>query len=315
MKNAANLNDRFYQELIDRIKNGQEYNSMLENYDPHAIRDILEEAAGRYAKSKGITHPFDLFENPELLKKIQLIENPNLADHASFKYKVDPKTGLYLPDEKASIIVKNKGDLGTSIHETQHAYDEVSRPKLFLPDEPSEQQLIAKVKDELDLPRKIRSMEDLKGMEEAVSYSAGHFKPDVEGKFEKLKSALNLERVVKGEPLKTIAPILKGAGYLGTGLAAASIANKAMAGEPVEAAKEAADFGSYFIPYVGEARMAKDIGEGLFNAPKYLYDKITETPSVFEKEMEASDSKTGDLPESIMKERERFNKLKTKLKP
>ena len=58
MAKASELNPRFYQQLIDKIKNDEPYQDMFDKYTPNAIRDMIEEAQAEYTKGK---HPFDLY--------------------------------------------------------------------------------------------------------------------------------------------------------------------------------------------------------------------------------------------------------------
>ena len=250
--NAATVSKKFMDELTSRIKNGEPIDSMLSQYNPTAIRDILEEAQGNIAGNK---NPLDLFEKPELIKNVPINEIPNLADHGEAYF--------YKNGAPAKINVRNLNDKGTLIHELQHAYDAASQPAIAvakdISDNPSLKAL-QQLKSELEINRPIKSVSDLKGLEETTQFLSNHFKPDVVEGTGKLKQLINLERIMKGEPLKSIAavagPIAKGLGLAGAGLAAASIGNKAMAGDYKGAAVDTADLGTDFMPVVSEAKMA-----------------------------------------------------------
>jgi len=257
--NAATVSKKFMDELTSRIKNGEPIDSMLSQYSPTAIRDILEEAQGVAAGNK---NPLDLFEKPELIKSVPVNEIPNLADHGEAYF--------YKNGAPAKINVRNLDDKGTLIHELQHAYDAASQPSIRVPTDISDNpslKALQQLKSELDINRPIKSVSDLKGLEETTQFLSNHFKPDVVEGTSRLKQLINLERIMKGEPLKSIAaiaaPVAKGLGLAGAGLAAASIGNKAMAGDYSGAATDAVDLGTDLTPGVSEAKMAlmpSDIG-------------------------------------------------------
>lgn len=284
MAKASELNPRFYQELISKIEHNEPYYDMFDKYTPQAIRDMIEEAQAEYTKG---THPFDLYEKPELVSKIPIKEVPNLPNYGEFNLKAYKATGLPALDHPMEILVKDRRDLGTLGHEVQHAYDTMSQPNVVEPMLRPEPQsnLLSRIKQELEIPRKILTEQDLRGLEETSAYYGKHFKPDVEDKFGKLKQLLNLERVVKGQPLKAVAPLVKAAGVGALGMAASSIANKAMAGDVGEAALEAADVGTDFIPVVGEIKTA----------------------------VRPSELGGAELPPEVQEEKERFNKLRQRL--
>jgi len=282
MKKASELNPKMYQELIDRVKTGQPLDDLLSQYDPHALRDILEEAT---AEASGNTHPFDLYEKPELFKNVKIKVDPNLKNHGEIDYVLEKQTGIQRPDKGLGINLKNRGDKGTLLHESQHAYDILSRPETSIPVEKFGPGMLSDIKEKLDINRKISSSSDLKGLEEGTEYLSKHFKPDIEDKFGKLKQMLNLERIVKGQPLKMIAPLMKAAGVGAIGAAAMGIGNKAMAGEYGQAGLDTADLATDLTPIVGEAKMA-------------IYP---------------TELGNAELPPEEMQERERFNKMRQRL--
>ena len=264
MKKASELNPKLYQQLLSKIKNGEDVSDLLSNYDPYALRDLLEESAAEASKNK---HPFDLFEKPEIFKNVSIKEEPNLKDYGELRYKKDPKTGFALPDEPMTIALKNKKDMGSAIHEAQHAYDLKTRPETELITELPEAKALKKIKEEQAIVRNIKSVKDLKGLDEGTEFWAKHFAPDVE-ESSKLKQLLNFERIAANRPLKNIAamagPLVKGLGIAGAGLAATSIANKAMAGEYPEATKEALDLATDINPTIMAAKaslLPQDIGK------------------------------------------------------
>jgi hypothetical protein len=251
---AATLTKKFKDELLSKIKNGEPVDSMFSQYDPYAIRDLLEEAAGDAAGNK---HPFDLFEKPELLKDVKVYENPKMEDW-----------GEALLGKNSEITVRNKADKGTLIHEAQHAYDHISQPDVKYRGESSSLAALKKLRDDLDIKRPIKQLSDLKGLEETSAFMAKHFKPDVIEGSDKLKQLINLERIVKGQPLKSIAHIipLAGAGLIGLGAM-----NKAQAGDLTGAGLDAASI----IDPTGISSAASEINERLRN-PEYAREQKKE---------------------------------------
>lgn len=283
MTKASELNPKFYQELIDRIRNGQPYEDMFSKHDPYAIRDIAEESLGEFTKGK---HPYDLYERPELLKSVPINEVPDMSEHGVAKFFRDKRTKTPILEEPMSISLRNRNDRGTLLHETQHIYDLKTQPNIIQLDEMPDKNILSNIKKELDIKRPVKSLSDLRGVEEATEYLNPHFKPDVDkSKLGKLKQFVNLERAVKGLPLKSIAPLLKATGIGALGYQAMGIGNKAMAGDFGAAGMETLDLATDLAPGIGEVK-----------------DAIRPT------EMGNS-----ELPKEEMEKRIRFNKLKQRL--
>lgn len=247
------INPKFYDQLISKIKAGEPYDDMFFNRDPKAIADMLEEASAEYTKNK---HPYDLFEKPELFKGVDLKIDPNLKMRGEAGRYVDKTTGLDLQDRPMTIKLADPKDKATLLHEAQHIYDYKSQPNIIQPKEASESSIIKQLKENLDLKRNINSVNDLKGLEEATQFYSKHFKPDPETKFEKLKQALNLERIIGGKGLKSLAPIMKAAGVGAIGASAIGIGNKASAGEYGGATLDSIDLATDLTPVLGEIKMA-----------------------------------------------------------
>ena len=204
---AAILTKKFKDELLSKVKNGEPVDDMFTQYSPYATRDLLEEAA---AEASGNKHAFDLFEKPELLKDVKVYENPKMEDW-----------GEALLGKNSQITLRNKGDKASLIHEAQHVYDHLSQPNV--PD--AREVALKTLRDQLDIKRPIKSYSDLKGLEEASAFMANHFKPDIAEGTSRLKQLINLERIVKGQPLKSIA--VAGIPLAGAGLALAASVNDA----------------------------------------------------------------------------------------
>jgi hypothetical protein len=227
MAEFKNLNKKFYNRLIDDIKNDAPVEELFKSYNPASIRDGLEEASSIYSENKDIR---DLYENPELFNNVSVKHQPNLKDIGRYNYQVDAKTGLFVPEGNNKILLRDKGDLATLGHEFQHHYDQMSQPKVNQPYEYTGKNLLSKIKEELP---SVEKFEDLKGLKGAAAYYKDHFKPDPEFGSSQLKQFLNLKRMVKGEPLKMLAPIALGAAAFGIG-------EKAYAGDTKGATKDSA---------------------------------------------------------------------------
>ena len=173
-----------------------------------------------------------------------------------------------LPDIKSGIItLKDKGDKGTLLHELNHAYDTFKDPnkQMFVPSEHSDDY----VRKALNLGKK----QELRGLEHAVEQYADHFRP--EGKLPKLKQLLNFERLVKGNPLKMIAPVAVGAAALGA-------TEKAMAGDLTGATKDIGELGmNIAVPDIMTSDSLNENEDELLNN----YQRGTKTPQTrrFEK--------------------------------
>lgn len=290
MAKTPDLDPKLYQEIIDRMKTGQPLDDLLSKYDPMTIRDILENAT---AKFSGKTPVAELFEKPDLFKKVTTRIDPKLKELGKVGFSIDSKTGLYLPEHGITKTLRNPLDKATDIHESQHIYDIESRPEIKQPLKKSERSILSNIKNELELGKNVKSTYDLRGLGEATASMASHFKPDAEGKFNKLKQLVNLENIVKGNPLKAIAPLAIGAAALGVG-------QKAMAGDTTGAAVEAADQASYLVPGLGEARIIGDMSMGELGDEGS--DPASLKGSVFEKEEEDKFQK------KFGKTKERLNK-------
>jgi hypothetical protein len=293
------LNKKIYDEIISKLQNGESIDDLFKNANPATISHGLEEAQAEFTKGK---HPFDLYEKPELFKDVNIRTQPNMKDHGALKYFENPKTGLYEPDTKLSLLLKDKNDMATLGHEAQHGYDQVSQLKVPQPIELEGKSLLSKIKNEVELGRAVSSPSELKGLKEATAYYADHFKPDVEGNFNKLKQMLNLERVVKGNPLKAIIPVMKAAGIGALGMAAAGIGNKAMAGDYKGAAEDSVDLGTDIAPVIGEAKLAYQTGKKALGIENL---ENSDTP----------EDMIQDLPQDIQDKynKTRFMKLQDKL--
>lgn len=229
MEKFKNLNKKFYDKLVDQIKTDvpdEEVAKMFEKYNPASIRNGLEEASAIYAGNKDIR---DFYEQPELFKNVSIKEQPNMIDPGRYNFHVDPKTGLYVPESKSKILLKDKGDLATLGHEFQHHYDEASRPLVKVADDLTDSEALKMIKKEKP---DLKQLTDLKGLKDAALYYKDHFKPDPEFGAGQLKQFLNLKRMIKGNPLKMVAPIAIGAAALGIG-------EKAYAGDTKGATQDA----------------------------------------------------------------------------
>lgn len=110
------------------------------------------------------------------------------------------------------------------------------------------------------------------------------------------------EAVKGSKALAAFAPIMKALGIGSLGLSALGAGQKAMAGEPMEAAKDVADTASYALPVVGEARMLGDISMGQLGAEPT--EPVSLKGSVFEDEYNN---------QANLKKNKRFDSLKNKL--
>lgn len=299
MSEFSRKQQEYYDSIKKAIESGDHdmLQNLFRNKDSLAIRHDLSTALGQHVNDN-YDDALNIFQNKAKLEEVPINYTDKLPDRVAGRF-VDKQGAEYIKGKEGIFLPVNSSDslsrqTGTRIHELAHANDRINNFRESNP--------FPKTKEALSAT----------GLEKAEEIIGDHHKVGFLEK-EALKDLLQNKKI---QSLAAIGgPLAKAAGLGALGLSVAGVANKAMAGEPVEAAKDAADIGSYFIPYVGEMRMAKDIGEGLYNAPKYLYDKITEKPSVYEKELAESESETGDLPVSIVKERERFNKLKNKIQP
>jgi hypothetical protein len=243
------LNKREYEDLVKRIdknkdptKLSDEISDLFLNKDAFAGRDFTEAAAGKFAKENlGVKTADDLikhYEKPELLKDLNIVENPKLLDERNAH-------GIYFPKEK-KIVLPTGEDIGTALHELSHPYDERAHGFYNLTDALTGN----KAAKGMDLKAK--------GLEAIEDLNRGHFYKD------DLKGLSQLVRMIKGQPLRVVAPLLKATGIGALAASAAGIGNKAMAGDFKGATKEAIDLGTDFIPGVGEAKMAltpSELGE------------------------------------------------------
>jgi len=230
-----NLNKRLYEDLVRKIDKNQDYSDLFRHMDAEAIRDIGEASAGKFARDQyGIKSAKDLpslYEKPEILKDIDVSENPSLLEKESAH-------GIYYPKQK-KIILPSQEDLATGIHEWSHPYDELAHGYYNL-------------SDVLTGNKKVPKGTDLyaKGLEAAEDLNRGHFFRD------DLKGLSQLTRMIKGQPLKMVAPLLKAAGVGALAASAAGIGNKALAGDFKGAAGDALDLGTDMTPILGEVKMA-----------------------------------------------------------
>lgn len=215
------IDEALYKKLKERVQSGVPVDDLLQNYHPYDIRNLLEEATAMELGKRDIR---DQYAKPEVFSNVKkIIVNPNLEDYGAFTHNVDPSNALPIKGS-GKIILRNADDIATKIHETQHAYDAFS--DMNKPDfDPLDADEVT-VRKALDMGTK----QDLKGLESATEMYGKHFRP--EDKLPKLKQLLNFERLVKGQPLKAIAPIAIGAAAMGIG-------EKAFAGD-LKAAKEEA---------------------------------------------------------------------------
>lgn len=275
---AATLTKKFKDELLSKIKTGEPVDDMFSKYSPLATRDLLEEAA---ADASGNKHVYDLFEKPELLKDVKVYENPKMADW-----------GEALLGKNSQITLRNKNDKGTLIHEAQHVYDHLSQPNIADVPELSRIEALQKIKADLGIKRPIKSLSDFKGLEEAAAFMTDHFKPDpIEGSA-RLKQLINLERIVKGQPLKSIAAA--GIPLAGAGLALAASINDAKAGDYLGAGLHAASA----IDPTGLSGVASDINQRLKD-PEYAkeaakQDRLNALPPGLDLEQQVIDSTEED---------------------
>lgn len=238
MAEFKNLNKKFYNKLVDDIKNDVPVDELFKGYNPASIRNGIEEAGAIYSKNKDIR---DLYENPELFNNVSVKAQPNLKDYGRYNYQVDAKTGLFVPEGKNQILLRDKADLASLNHEFQHHYDQMSQPNVNQPYEYTGKNLLSKIKEELP---NIKDIKDLKGLKETAIYYKDHFKPDPEFGKTELKQFLNLKRMIKGNPLKMLAPVALTAAAVGIG-------EKAYAGDTQGAKKDAGKLGLDIVTPIG----------------------------------------------------------------
>lgn len=218
------IDESLYKQLRERVQSGAPVDDLLEKYKAYDIRNLLEEAS---AMEMGKRDPRDLFEKPEVFKDIKIRERSKLPDYGEFEALLDPNTKA--PIKGSGIItLQNKADKGTLLHELNHAYDTFKDPNTAA--------YFAKDVDDNTVRKALELgvKQDLKGIEAATEKYASHFKP--EDKLPKLKQMLNFERLIKGQPLKMLAPVAIGAAAMGA-------TEKAMAGDLNGASKEAGQLG------------------------------------------------------------------------
>lgn len=222
MKNK--LDEALYKQLRERVQSGAPVDDLLENYKAYDIRNLLEEAQAMEVGKRDVR---DLYEKPEVFSNVKkIMVSPNMDNFGMFTTKLDPE-GRPIP-KSAIIKLQDKADLATKIHELQHAYDTFSTPDQIAYDGTDLDDNAVRKSLELG------SKQDVKGMEGAIAKYADHFKP--EGKIPKLKQMLNFERLIKGQPLKMLAPVAVGAAFMGA-------SKKAMAGDLTGASKEVGQVG------------------------------------------------------------------------
>lgn len=228
MDKYKNITKEAYEQLVDRIKNDAPVESMFKGYNPYDIRDALEESIALKAGNKDIR---DFYEKPELFSNVTIKAQPNMRDNGMYKSFVDQETGLWAPNIKNQILLKDKSDIATLGHELQHHYDKASNPLSKIVQELPEDEIIKNLKKEMP---HINNFQDIKGLEGATKFLKDHFNPDPEFGSGQLKQFLNLKRMIKGGPLKMIAPIAMGAAAFGIG-------EKAYAGDLKGAGKDTID--------------------------------------------------------------------------
>lgn len=218
------IDESLYKQLRERVQSGAPVDDLLEKYRAYDIRNLLEEAQAMEVGNRDVR---DLYEKPEVFNNVKrIMTSPNMKDFGSYSVDLDPE-GKPIP-KSAIINLKDKADLATKGHEFQHVYDAFSNPEQKLHN-------VTDVDDNtVRKALELGSKQDIKGMEGAIAKYADHFKP--EGKIPKLKQLLNFERLVKGQPLKMLAPVAVGASLMGA-------SKKAMAGDLTGASKEVGQVG------------------------------------------------------------------------
>lgn len=177
------MTKRQYEELLKRLSGGEDISDMVKNYDAHTIRDFGEQAAGKFAKDQYGANTVEdlkkLYEKPEVLANTSIHENPKLLNELDAH-------GIYYPKQN-KIILNNAEDLATGIHELSHPYDEKAHG-------------FFNVRDALTGNKKSVGMDlAAKGLEAAEELNRGHFFKD------DLKGFAQLQRMLKGQPLRNIA--------------------------------------------------------------------------------------------------------------
>jgi hypothetical protein len=231
MDKHNNLNKRWYEGLLKSLERGESPEDSFKHMNAYGVRDTSEAAAAKFLQDQyGVKDTNDIkqhFEKPELLDDISVSENPKIltAEHAN---------GMYLPKEK-KILLNSGEDLATGLHELSHPYDEKAHGFYNLT-------------DALTGNKKAKGLDlGAKGLEAAEELNKGHFFQDG------IKGLAQLKRLMKGDKLRSLLPIVGG---LGIGASALGIGNKAMAGDLGNAALDTASLAADMTPFLGEAKMA-----------------------------------------------------------
>lgn len=194
---------------------------LLRNRDPMAIRNEMSTALGQHVR-QNYDNPLNVFKDKAILEQVP-VEHTDLPEGVAGRYNLT-KNKILMPKQNPDLANRQTGTL---LHELGHAKD----------------WLVNKVKG-TNL-NEAESVLKGSGLDAAEKAFGNHH---ANGFFEKEA----LQKLLNGGKLAAsyLGPLMKGLGIAGAGLAATSIANKAMAGDIAGATSEAVDN----VPVVGQIK-------------------------------------------------------------
>ena len=264
MSEIPKKRQEYFDDLLDALHSGDSDKAefLTRGKDPLAVRNDLSTILGQHVK-ENYDEPLNVFNNKEQLTEIP-IHYGDLPKDVAGKY-VKGKNGVYTSDQGVFLGKENPDllfkQMGTKIHEYGHANDNING---FIGSQ------------KFDKTKKLLG----EGLQNAEDIIGQHHKS---GFFEKEA----LVDLLKNKKLAMALPILKAAGIGALGMSAVGVGQKALAGDIEGAGVDAADTGSYFVPGLGEARMAGDLSMGELG--------------------------NSELPPEEQEKKERFNKIQQRL--